>query len=174
MRDLIEGIMQLRRSTDDVDCGSEDSLEAHITEEDVKRSIDALRPLGCGYEVFSLHGKTMVRTVPQELSGDAMSILLHLSSDTSQKDGQNLPFMTAQDTQRLSASTMKDWTPARAQQALDDMVMGDGTMWLDVVPADEDAGPELRRRRYYSLTFSEPFLTQRSPDAISSMEALRV
>lgn len=151
MQDLIDGIVRLRRSSfGPTQTGDEEQVDAHITEEDVKRSIDALRPLGCGYEVFSLHGKTMVRTVPMELNADALSILQHLTSGTSRKDTQGLPFVTAEDAGNPAMPTLRGWSTLRAQQVLDGMVMSDGTMWVDVVPHDLSAAPESQRQHYYS------------------------
>lgn len=162
MKDLIEGIIRLRKGPplSASDQGNE-YTDAHITEDDVKRSIQALRPLGCGYEVFSLNGNIMVRTVPHELSADAMAILQYLASPAAPKDTQALPFVTVHDMTHARSSAFEGWAGSRAQQALDDMTLGDGTLWLDIVPADASPTPELLRQRYYSLAMAQNALQQK-------------
>lgn len=151
MRDLIDGILRLRCSSSSFTTDVE-GLAEHITEDDVKRSIHALRPLGCGYQVFSVQGTTMVRTVPHELSEDAMSILAHLSSSEAQRDTLFIPFFTLQDAHHSSYPNFQGWSESRAQRAIEDMILQDGTLWVDIVPSDRSSGPERDRERYYALT----------------------
>lgn len=176
MQDLIGGITKLRRSSfGPTHTEEEEQIDAHITEEDVKRSIDALKPLGCGYEVFSLHGKTMVRTVPMELNADALSILQHLTSGTSRKDTQGVPFVTPDDANNPMMPTLRGWSTLRAQHVLDSMVMSDGTMWVDVVPHDLLPVPESQRQHYYSPALVDSAVTHPTvASASKSMATLQV
>ncbi|WFC99567.1 ESCRT II complex subunit Dot2 [Malassezia yamatoensis] len=152
MNDLLAGIVRLRRSSE---C-DHDSMDAHITEKDIQRSIQALEPLGCGYEVFSLNNQLMVRTLPMELSGDTIAILQHLSSDAAQTDHNGLCFVTAHDAEFSASSYLRGWTSIRAQRALDDMSISEGLLWLDIVPDDIPCESEDARRRYYSFSLVQP------------------
>ena len=50
------------------------------------------------------------------------------------------------------------WLPERAKQSLDDMLLNDGTLWLDIIPTDVNNEPEQNRRRYYAFSlFSGEF-----------------
>ncbi|WFD44046.1 ESCRT II complex subunit Dot2 [Malassezia psittaci] len=151
MNDLLAGIMRLRRSSE---C-DHDFSDAHITSKDIQRSIQALKPLGCGYEVFSLNNQLMVRTLPMELNDDTIAILQHLSSDASQTDQTGLCFVTAHDAETSASSYLRGWTPLRAQRALDDMSISEGLLWMDIVPDDIPCESEDARRRYYSYSLAE-------------------
>ena len=161
---LIDGVMRLRHWDSMYSQASSKNVEWKISEEDIERSIQALHPLGCGYEVFDLLGAKMIRTMARELSSDALHILNILSSPyMAPRDCLSNTYITAE----VLASCSKNndvpgentsWIPERAKQALDDMLLNDGTLWLDIIPTDVNNEPEQNRRRYYAFSlFSGEF-----------------
>ena len=48
---------------------------AAINEDDVVRAIKTLKPLGAGYDIISVGGRKMVRSVPRELDADQAVVL---------------------------------------------------------------------------------------------------
>ena len=90
-----------------------------ITEEDVIRSIKTLKPLGAGYEVIEMDGgKKMVRSVVKQLDQDQAVVLSVAQAHGGKVDEQMLV-------------REKGWTEARAQTALQNMLLRDGLCWLD-------------------------------------------
>jgi ESCRT-II complex subunit VPS22 len=91
----------------------------NITEQDIIRSIDTLRPLGGGYEVIEIErGRKMVRSVVKELDQD-QAVILSIAQETGGR--VVVPMLVEQ----------KGWTPERARVALENMLMRDGLCWLD-------------------------------------------
>ncbi|WFD31619.1 ESCRT II complex subunit Dot2 [Malassezia sp. CBS 17886] len=162
MSDLIAGVMRLRQSRFAQSPARDSDAESRITSEDVQRSIHALQPLGCGYELFALHGVCMVRTVPRDLSTNTLSVLAYISSSSvRQRDARGVPFLeladmlSARNAAFFSTDSGASWSPARAEKVLEDMLFDDGTLWLDIEPADLDRRPEQKRRRYYTMSRTE-------------------
>jgi ESCRT-II complex subunit VPS22 len=90
-----------------------------ITEEDVVRSINTLKPLGAGYEVMDLGGGSkMVRSVPKELDED-QAVVLSVAQD---EGGLVVEEILVQ---------RRRWTIERARTALENMLLRDGLCWLD-------------------------------------------
>ena len=115
-----------------------DGGDGAITEEDVVRSIQALKALGAGYEVLELEygygyggGRKMVRSVPKELDADQMVVLAVAAEQRGRVDEELL-------IQRHA------WTAERAGAVLQNMLLRDGTCWLD-----EQDGPDGTRRAYW-------------------------
>jgi ESCRT-II complex subunit VPS22 len=106
-----------------------------ITEEDVVRSIQALKVLGAGYEVLEFGsegaGRKMVRSVPKELDADQMVVLAVAAEQRGRVDEEMLVRRNA-------------WTVERARTVLQNMLLQDGTCWLD-----EQDGPEGMGRAYW-------------------------
>ena len=104
-----------------------------ITEEDVMRSIQALKPLGAGYEVldFGDGGRKMVRSVPKELNEDQMVVLAIAAEQSGRVDEELLIQRNA-------------WTEERARAVLSNMLLRDGTCWLD-----EQDGPDGMGQAYW-------------------------
>lgn len=161
---LIDGVMRLRQCNSTLSLSSSENVEWKINEEDIERSIQVLKPLGCGYEVFDLLGAKMIRTMARELSSDTMHILNVLSSqNVVPRDCLGNTYITPG---ALASCYGNDdvlnenshWSPERAKQALDDMLLNDGTLWLDIIPTDVNEKPEQNRQRYYafSLFSGEP------------------
>jgi ESCRT-II complex subunit VPS22 len=103
-----------------------------ITEEDVVRSIQALKPLGAGYEVLDFGGgRKMVRSVPKELDEDQMVVLAVAAEQKGRVDEEVLV-------------RRKAWTAERSRAVLQNMLLRDGTCWLD-----EQDGPHGMGRAYW-------------------------
>ncbi|KAF5367200.1 hypothetical protein D9758_003927 [Tetrapyrgos nigripes] len=89
-----------------------------ITEEDVVRSIETLKPLGAGYQVVDVGGRKMVRSVVKELDQDQAVILAvarQLSGKVVEED----------------LISRHGWTRERARVALENMCLRDGLCWVD-------------------------------------------
>ncbi|KAI0065233.1 winged helix DNA-binding domain-containing protein [Artomyces pyxidatus] len=90
-----------------------------ITEEDIVQSIRALKPLGAGYEVIDCgDGRRMVRSVVKELDADQMVVLALAGEQGGRVDEEGLVLK-------------KGWARERARTALENMLLRDGTCWLD-------------------------------------------
>ena len=89
-----------------------------VTEEDVVRSIKTLKPLGAGYEVMTIGGRKMVRSVPRELDAD-QGVVLSFAQD-----------LGGRITVRALAEKT-GWTTLRAEAALENMLVRDGLCWVD-------------------------------------------
>lgn len=117
--------------------GGSGGNDGTITEDDVVRSIQALKALGAGYEVLELElgdghgGRKMVRSVPKELDADQMVVLAVAAEQRGKVDEELL----------IRGNT---WTPERARAVLQNMLLRDGTCWLD-----EQDGPDGTRRAYW-------------------------
>ena len=156
MDELIDGVMRLRlglAASASIVQQSENS-DVRITEDDILRSLQALKPLGCGYEVLRMNGVTFVRTMLQELNASTVGILEVLTSSGAQTDALGIPFVSATQLATTLPGAENQLRVRRAQQALDDMTQGDGLLWVDVVPP-EVAVKDGERCRYYSLSLAE-------------------
>jgi len=89
-----------------------------ITEGDVIRSTKTLQSLGAGYQIVEIGGRTMVRSVVQELDEDQSAVL----AIARQEGGRIVEHMLVE---------RKGWTRERARAALENMVHRDGLCWLD-------------------------------------------
>lgn len=111
MPELIRRVERLRT-------GGRSESVTEVTENDILRSLDLLKPLAAGYTTRSIAGTTFVRSVPRELDTD-QSLLLVLASDV----GGRL-------TER-GLMEMAGWSDVRARTVLDDCVMREGLGWVD-------------------------------------------
>jgi ESCRT-II complex subunit VPS22 len=106
-----------------------------ITEEDVVRSIQALKPLGAGYQVLEFGAaegsRKMVRSVPKELDEDQMVVIAVAAEQNGRVD-------------EVLLVEEKAWTAERAKAVLQNMLLRDGTCWLD-----EQDGPNGMGRAYW-------------------------
>ncbi|KAI9508098.1 EAP30/Vps36 family-domain-containing protein [Russula earlei] len=130
-------ILSRLRNLGDGGKGSGSGSAGAITEEDVVRSIQALKPLGAGYEVLEVGhgvgggGRKMVRSVPKELDADQMVVLAVAAEQRGRVDEESLV-------------RKNGWTAERAKAALQNMLLRDGTCWLD-----EQDGPDGTGRAYW-------------------------
>lgn len=114
-----------------------DAAASTITEDDIRRALDMLRPLRAGYTIHSAGGVTFVRSVPRELDTD-----------------QSMLLVIAQSGRRgvLTEKIVKEragWSTVRARTALDDAVMREGIGWVD------DQGPEREVWLLAAVDFAE-------------------
>jgi len=89
-----------------------------ISQEDILRSIDLLRPLHSGYTIHPVGGTIYVRSVPKELDLDQGTLLV----------------IAAGSGGRLTTNGVKrqtGWSDVRCRTALDDCVMREGLGWVD-------------------------------------------
>lgn len=112
--------------------------ESMISDNDILRSIEALRPLGCGYEVVPINGRPMVRTVPKELSEDAQILLTYMAAQAPH-DHLGIPYIPAPSGTHWCEEIK--WDTSRAQCVVETMLLVDGMLWVDRVGS---------QRRYYS------------------------
>ena len=112
-----------------------ENIEDSVSDNDIMRSIQGLKPLGCGYEIIWLHGNPMVRTTPKELSLDAYSLLSYMAN-TAPRDSVGVPYLTNIST---GTNTSPDWCynmgwdSSRADCVIENMLLGDGILWVDRV-----------------------------------------
>lgn len=144
---LKQGVLALRYGA------HAENAEGLINDDDILRSIKALRPLGCGYEVVALNGYPMVRTTSKELSMDAYSLLTFMSANAP-RDHAGVPYI-----ERISSGTPSNawytsmgWEHSRANCVIENMLLADGTLWVDRIP---------HPRQLYSERFYSPSLLER-------------
>ena len=89
---------------------------SEISEDDVRRAVGTLKPLGGGYAVLKVGRKEYVRSVPKELSNDQAGVL-----------------EAVQVLGCVSVGMLRDnlgWETARCRTVIDDMV-AEGMLWVD-------------------------------------------
>ncbi|KAL1880791.1 hypothetical protein VTK73DRAFT_5176 [Phialemonium thermophilum] len=87
-----------------------------ITEDDILRAVETLKPLGSSYSLIKVGSKPYIRSVPKELNTDQSAVL---------EAAQLLGY--------VSVSMLMDnlkWKRPRAQTAIEDLV-GEGMLWVD-------------------------------------------
>ena len=116
MRQLVRLLNKLRGIA--VLEGKEDSTPGAVTEEDVLRSIRTLKPLGAGYEVVHIGNRKMIRSIVKELDVDQARVLEIAES----VGGRVWPQLVAD---------AAGWPVDRAVAALENMLLRDGSCWID-------------------------------------------
>ncbi|KAK3196745.1 ESCRT II complex subunit Dot2 [Lecanicillium sp. MT-2017a] len=89
---------------------------AEISDDDVRRAVETLSPLGGSYGIVTVGRKEYVRSVPRELSGDQASVV---------EAAQVLGY--------VSVGMLRDnlgWERARCRTVIDDL-MAEGMLWVD-------------------------------------------
>lgn len=87
-----------------------------ISEDDLRRAVDTLAPLGGSYAILNIGRKEYVRSVPRELSNDQAAVVEAV---------QVLGY--------VSVGMLRDnlgWEFARGKTVIEDMV-GVGMLWVD-------------------------------------------
>lgn len=87
-----------------------------VTEDDVLRAVDTLKPLGGSYSVMRVGNRPYIRSVPKELNTDQSAVLEAV---------QVLGYVSVS---MLMANLR--WTRARSQTAVEDL-LGEGMLWVD-------------------------------------------
>ncbi|KAI5457721.1 EAP30/Vps36 family-domain-containing protein [Mariannaea sp. PMI_226] len=109
------GLIALKDLRERVAKGRMEGLPA-ISDDDVRRAVETLGPLGGAYAVMRVGRREYVRSVPRELSGDQAAVVEAV---------QVLGY--------VSVSMLQDnlgWETARARTVIDDLV-GEGMLWVD-------------------------------------------
>lgn len=117
LSELKERLSLRRPSPPDDDGGGGDILE-----DDVRRAVETLRPLGGSYGIVRVGPKDYVRSVPRELSGDQAAVVEAV---------QVLGY--------VSVGMLRDnlgWEGARCRTVIDDLV-AQGMLWVDQQTAGE-------------------------------------
>ncbi|CAG9942061.1 unnamed protein product [Clonostachys rosea f. rosea IK726] len=89
---------------------------SEISEDDVRRAVETLKPLGGSYAVLQVGRKEYIRSVPRELSGDQRAVVEAV---------QVLGY--------VSVGMLRDnlgWETARCKTVIDDL-MSEGMLWVD-------------------------------------------
>ena len=100
-----------------------------VSEDDVRRAVEALRPLGAGFAIVEIGRKAMIRSVPKELSTDQATVLEAI---------QVMGFVTV-----AMLEDNLSWDRARAQTVVEDL-LADSLVWLDA---------KGREKEYWSPSF---------------------
>jgi ESCRT-II complex subunit VPS22 len=90
--------------------------EIEVSEDDIRRAVKSLEPLGSGFTIMSLGSTTMIRSVPKELNTDQSTVLEVI---------QVLGFVTVSMLQ-----VNLNWDKARAVAVIDDLV-AESLVWID-------------------------------------------
>ena len=104
--------------------------QTEISEDDVRRAVETLKPLGGSYGIVHVGRKEYIRSVPRELSNDQAAVL---------EAAQVLGY--------VSVGMLRDnlrWEVARCRTVIDDLV-AEGMFWVDKQTAGE--------WQYWSPTF---------------------
>lgn len=118
MQQLVEGVMRLRQDGQ------------RITQDDVGRALNALKPLGCGYDTLKLSDDvTLVRSVPQALDADSL-LVLHCATNTGQRHVTASHFAAY-------AAKQRSWPRSRADAALHKALVEEGLVWEDAQAPNE-------------------------------------
>ncbi|KOS21239.1 Vacuolar-sorting protein SNF8 [Escovopsis weberi] len=97
-------------------------LRNKISEDDVRRAVETLKPLGGAYAILTVGRTDYVRSVPRELGTDHAAVV-----------------EAAQVLGHVSVGMLRDnlgWEPARGRTAIEDLV-GGGLLWVDAQTGGE-------------------------------------
>lgn len=109
------GLMGLTELRDRVSRGRMEGADS-ISDDDVRRAVETLKPLGGSYAVVTVGRKEYVRSVPRELSTDQAAVV---------EAAQVLGY--------VSVGMLRDnlgWEGARCKTVIEDLVAG-GMLWVD-------------------------------------------
>lgn len=135
LEEVITGVELLRNPTKSPDA----IARGKVTKSDIKRAIETLEPLGCGYAVLELGpGSTVVRCLPGGLDRDSL-VVVEAASALVPRDKAKAGAVGGEE---VYAFTRRDgvaqgWTMDRVDQAVDKAVKVDGLAWVD----DQAPGP---------------------------------
>ncbi|KAF2761178.1 EAP30 family protein Dot2 [Pseudovirgaria hyperparasitica] len=87
-----------------------------VSDDDVVRAVESLKPLGSGFTIIKLGHSQMIRSIPKELNTDQSTVLEAI---------QVLGYVTVSMLQ-----VNLEWERARAKTVIDDL-MGDSLVWAD-------------------------------------------
>lgn len=94
-----------------------------VTDDDVLRAVESLKPLGPGFDVINIGSKQFIRSIPKELNTDQSRVLEVL---------QILGFVTVSMLQ-----VNLQWKSARATTVVKDL-LADSLVWIDAQAEEEE------------------------------------
>lgn len=109
------GLIGVTELKERVERGRMEGADA-ISEDDVRRAVETLKPLGGSYAIVKVGRKEYIRSVPRELSNDQAAVV---------EAAQVLGY--------VSVSMLMDnldWEAARGRTVIDDLV-AEGMLWVD-------------------------------------------
>ena len=122
-RDENGGLLALAQCREVVRKGKGIGGGMDVSEDDIMRAVESLKPLGSGFKIVTIAGTQMIRSIPRELNTDQSTVLeaLHV-----------LGFVTV--------SMLEDnlaWEHARAVTVLEDLE-ANSLVWVDLKCAEEE------------------------------------
>ncbi|KAM0754736.1 vacuolar-sorting protein SNF8 [Meredithblackwellia eburnea MCA 4105] len=100
--------------------------QTEISESDIKRAIEALEPLGCGYALLVVGGKKVVQCYPGGLDRDSL-VVVEAAGSTGR--GAVTQDEILQFTRKGGA--VDGWNLDRIDRAIEKAIMDDGMVWVD-------------------------------------------
>lgn len=116
-------------------------ISNEVTEEDIRRAIEVLEPLGCGYALIELNsrngsgsgavgggvggGRKVIKCSPGGLDKDSL-IIIEVANQS------NKGFTTREEViNYVTTSTTNNWTEERVDRAFEKALLDDGIVWID-------------------------------------------
>lgn len=140
--EVLHGVRRLRNAGRAADSGAASAggtaaalngttSTAEVTESDIQRAIEALEPLGCGYEILTVGlgpgAKKVVRCSPGGLDRDSLVVVAAASLTGRGAITRDELF----EERRKAEGPQGGWAVDRVERALEKALMDDGTVWLD-------------------------------------------
>ncbi len=129
LEEVITGVELLRNPTRNPAA----TARGAVSKSDVKRAIEALEPLGCGYAVIELGpGSAVVRCSPLALDRDSL-VVVEAASALVPREAAKAGAVTRDEVWQFTrrGSVEKGWTLDRVDQAFEKAVKVDGLAWVD-------------------------------------------
>ncbi|RKP21016.1 EAP30 family protein [Rozella allomycis CSF55] len=89
-----------------------------ISEDDIQRALNTLKPLGCAYSIVEIGKRKMIKCIPKELNQDTLLILIHV------EESQQCTFSKQDIINKLK------WSSNRIDLAVDSL-LSQGMIWID-------------------------------------------
>jgi ESCRT-II complex subunit VPS22 len=94
-----------------------------VSDDDIKRAVDSLAPLGSCFSIIKIGHRSLIRSVPKELNTDQSTVLEAI---------QVLGYVTVSMLQ-----INLDWERPRAHTVIDDL-MADSLVWVDMQAGENE------------------------------------
>ena len=94
-----------------------------VSDDDIKRAVDALAPLGSCFSILKIGHRSLIRSVPKELNTDQSTVLEAI---------QLLGYVTLS----MLQSNLS-WERPRAHAVIDDL-MADSLVWVDTQAGENE------------------------------------
>lgn len=97
-----------------------------ISESDVRRAIEALEPLGCGYALLVVAGRKVVQCYPGGLDRDSLVVVEAAGTTGRGAVTQDEIYLFTR-----KGGDSAGWTMDRVDRAVEKAIMDDGMVWVD-------------------------------------------